>query len=244
MTAAATVLEVSNVSRSFGELAVLKNVSFSLAAGQSGAIIGPNGAGKTTLVNVICGVYPPSGGRIQLRGEDVGGLEPHKIARKGLVRTYQITSLFQDLTVFENIEVALIGRGKYRPVTDESLSSPAQILELVGLQDEADRIVHELSHGDQRLLEIGVSVAFGPDVLLLDEPTAGMSPLETSRFITLVNNRLRGKCSIVLIEHDMEVVMKTTDKVCVLANGAVIAEDVPEKIGSNKFVREAYLGHS
>ena len=143
--------------------------------------------------------------------------------------------------------MALIGRRKYRSSFEDpehALPTSQDVLDLVGLTGSEGRPVHELSHGDQRLLEVGIAVAFNPDVLLLDEPTAGMSPGETGRFIDLVNAKLRGRCTIILIEHDMEVVMRTVDKVCVLANGEVIAEDAPELIGKNTFVREAYLGHS
>lgn len=244
MSSASPALKLAGISKSFGSLVVLKNVDFSIEKGQSGAIIGPNGAGKTTLVNIISGVFRPSGGSIHLDGENIVGFDPHQIARKGLVRTYQITSLFLDMTVRENVEIALIARRKYRHAVSGKSASAEELLDLIGLADLGDRLVYELSHGDQRLLEVGVALAFNPEILLLDEPTAGMSPAETERFINLVNAKLRGRCTMVLIEHDMEVVMRTADRVCVLAGGAVIAEDVPERIGQNQFVREAYLGHS
>jgi len=244
MSSSPLVLEVAGVSKSFGGLTVLKSVDFSIGKGRSGAIIGPNGAGKTTLVNVISGVFRPSAGSIRLGGENIAGLDCYRIARKGLVRTYQITSLFLEMTVRENIEVALIAREKYRPETSSGRDSVAELLELIGLNSLEGNLVSELSHGDQRLLEVGVALAFNPEVVLLDEPTAGMSPAETERFINLINTKLRGRCTIVLIEHDMEVVMRTADRVCVLAGGAVIAEDLPERIGQNRFVKEAYLGHS
>ncbi len=244
MSSASPALSLVGVSKSFGDLAVLKNVDFSIEKGQSGAIIGPNGAGKTTLVNIISGVFRPNGGAIHLDGENIVGFDPYQIARKGLVRTYQITSLFLDMTVRENIEIALIARRKYRRAASAKSAGVGELLDLIGLGDLDDRLVHELSHGDQRLLEVGVALAFNPEILLLDEPTAGMSPAETERFINLVNAKLRGRCTMILIEHDMDVVMRTADRVCVLAGGTVIAEDVPERIGQNQFVREAYLGHS
>ena len=244
MPSASPALSLVGVSKSFGDLAVLKNVDFSIEKGQSGAIIGPNGAGKTTLVNIISGVFRPNGGAIHLDGENIVGFDPYQIARKGLVRTYQITSLFLDMTVRENVEIALIARRKYRRAASAKSAGVGELLDLIGLGDLDDRLVHELSHGDQRLLEVGVALAFNPEILLLDEPTAGMSPAETERFINLVNAKLRGRCTMILIEHDMDVVMRTADRVCVLAGGTVIAEDVPERIGQSQFVREAYLGHS
>jgi branched-chain amino acid transport system ATP-binding protein len=244
MSSVPAALLIAGVSKSFGDLSVLKSVDFSIGKGQSGAIIGPNGAGKTTLVNIISGVFRPNTGSIRLDGEDIAGLDSYQIARRGLVRTYQITSLFLDMTVKENIEIALIARRKYRKESSGGWASVAELLDLIGLGSFDGHLVHELSHGDQRLLEVGVALAFNPEVMLLDEPTAGMSPAETERFINLVNMKLRGRCTIILIEHDMDVVMRTADRVCVLAGGVVIAEDAPERIGQNKFVREAYLGHS
>ncbi len=244
MSSASPALKIAGVSKSFGALMVLKNVDFSIDKGQSGAIIGPNGAGKTTLVNIISGVFRPNGGTIRLDGEDIVGFDPYRIARKGLVRTYQITSLFLDMTVKENIDIALIARRKYGRAASGENAGVAELLDLIGLSSLDNQLVHELSHGDQRLLEVGVALACNPEILLLDEPTAGMSPAETERFINLVNAKLRGRCTMILIEHDMEVVMRTADRVCVLAGGVVIAEDVPERIGQNQFVREAYLGHS
>jgi branched-chain amino acid transport system ATP-binding protein len=242
-----SALAVSSVSKKFGDFSVLKDVNFSIEKGESRAIIGPNGAGKTTLVNIISGVFPPSSGSVMLGTQNITGLEPHKVARLGLVRTYQITSLFNEMSATENVEVALIGRAKYRsgsPTSGESPSTAAEILDLLGLRHAAGKRVHDLAHGDQRLLEVAIAIALDPEVLLLDEPTAGMSPGETRGFINLVNDRLRGRQTIVLIEHDMEVVMNTADRVCVLAQGEVIANDTPKAISENSFVKEAYLGHS
>lgn len=238
-------LAATGVSKKFGDLSVLKDVNFAIQSGEARAIIGPNGAGKTTLINIVSGVFPPTSGTISLGDQNITGKDSHEVARLGLVRTYQITSLFGDMTASENVEIALTARQKYRSSAKHSTpSSVSEILALLHLEKVAKQPVHDLSHGDQRLLEVAVALAFNPEVILLDEPTAGMSPAETLSFINLMNTRLRGKHTIVLVEHDMDVVMRTTDRVCVLANGEVIADDTPERIAENKYVKEAYLGHS
>lgn len=249
--AEAVLLEISGLTKSFGAHSVLKGVNLTIAAGTVHAVIGPNGAGKTTLVNVITGVHPPSGGSIAFVGEDVTGLPVHLRARRGLARTFQITNLFGDLTVRENVEVALAGARRHRlPRLDAAAREAARattavgLLRSVGLAGAAGVKADVLSHGDQRLLEVAVALACQPRLLLLDEPSAGMSPAETRAFIGLVNEQLRGRVTVVLIEHDMAVVMGTADRICVLAGGAVLADDTPHQIMQNPFVREAYLGRA
>ena len=231
-------LETRDLCKHFSGLEVLKGVSTAIRAGEVRAVIGPNGAGKTTFINVLTGIHPASSGQVFLGDADVTGLPAYRIARKGLSRTFQISNLFADLTVLENAMVAVhAGRcfRQSRETVDESLS-------LVGLSALADRLVSEISHGDQKLLEVAIATACGPDVLLLDEPTAGMSPSETNRFIDLLNERLRSRYTMVIVEHDMNVVMNTADVISVLTLGSILAEGKPDEIRTNPGVQEAYLG--
>jgi branched-chain amino acid transport system ATP-binding protein len=231
-------LETRDLCKQFSGLEVLRDVSTAVHTGEVRAVIGPNGAGKTTFFNVLTGIHPASSGRVFLGEADVTGLPAYRIARKGLSRTFQISNLFADLTVRENALVAIHAGRRFRQsrdTVDESLS-------LVGLSALADRLVSEISHGDQKLLEIAIATAGNPDVLLLDEPTAGMSPAETSRFIDLLNERLRSRYTIVIVEHDMNVVMNTADVISVLALGRILAEGGPDEISRNPSVQEAYLG--
>lgn len=239
-------MQVSGLSRRFGEFTALHDVSLSVEEGTAHAVIGPNGAGKTTLVNVITGLHPATTGNVVLAGQDIVRASTFEIARRGLIRTFQITSLFLELTVLENIEIARVACRKYR-LSSLGSHAPAvkdvhEIVELVGLQSVSAQKVENVSHGDQRLLEIGVALAAEPFILLLDEPTAGMSPSETVGFVDLVNRRLKGRQTIVLIEHDMEVVMQTADRITVLASGRVLADGTPAEIMANTLVQEAYLG--
>ncbi|MCV9938345.1 ABC transporter ATP-binding protein [Boseaceae bacterium BT-24-1] len=230
---------------------MLKGVDLQVGEGTVHAVIGPNGAGKTTLVNIITGVHSPSAGSIRFAGEQVASLSVHQRARRGLARTFQITNLFGDLTVRENISVALAGarRHRFKRLSDAELeyarsTTVEELLGLVGLQAASEVKAEILSHGDQRLLEVAVALACQPKMLLLDEPSAGMSPAETQAFISLVNTRLRGRVTIVLIEHDMAVVMGTADRICVLAGGSVLADGMPSEIMQNTYVKEAYLGRA
>jgi branched-chain amino acid transport system ATP-binding protein len=231
-------LETRDLCKHFSGLEVLKGVSTAIRAGEVRAVIGPNGAGKTTFINVLTGIHPASSGRVFLGDADVTGLPAYRIARKGLSRTFQISNLFADLTVLENAMVAVHAGRCFR----QSRDSVDESLSLVGLSALADRLVSEISHGDQKLLEIAIATACGPDVLLLDEPTAGMSPSETNRFIDLLNERLRSRYTIVIVEHDMNVVMNTADVISVLALGVILAEGKPDEIRTNPGVQEAYLG--
>lgn len=245
------LLEIKGVTKNFGAQSVLRGVEMCVAPGTVHAVIGPNGAGKTTLVNVITGVHQASAGHIAFNGEAMTNLSVHHRARRGLARTFQITNLFGDLTVRENVAVAIAGARKHRfsrlspeEVSIAQRTTAEQLLEEVALGHAANRKADVLSHGDQRLLEVAIALACQPKMLLLDEPSAGMSPSETQAFISLVNSRLRGKVTIVLIEHDMAVVLGTADKICVLAAGAVLADGEPSEIMKNSFVREAYLGRA
>lgn len=231
-----TVFSVGSVGKTFGNFRALSDVSLNIRKGESRAIIGPNGAGKTTFVNVVSGVFRPTTGRIVLDGTDITALSPQRRTRLGLSRTFQISSLFRGMTVDDHLKLALrsCGRG--------DTGGESELLRQFDLQGMAGRTVETLSHGDQRVLEIMMALALRPKLLLLDEPTAGMSIAETNRMIELINTRIRGDISIIIIEHDMSVVMRTADRITVLAEGRVAAEGTPDAILSNPLVREIYLG--
>lgn len=230
------VFSVGSVSKTFGNFRALSDVSLSIRKGESRAIIGPNGAGKTTFVNVVSGVMRPTTGQVFLDGRDVTRLSPQRRTRLGLSRTFQISSLFRGMTVSDHLKLALRSGGR-----KQSGDEAAQLQEF-GLEGVADRNVETLSHGDQRVLEIMMALGLRPKLLLLDEPTAGMSIAETNRMIELINKHIRGDVSMIIIEHDMSVVMRTADQITVLAEGRVAAEGTPGAILSNPLVREIYLG--
>ncbi|SDS83585.1 ABC transporter ATP-binding protein [Bradyrhizobium canariense] len=245
-TSASVLLTVRDVRKSFGNHEVLRGVTTSIGANEVRAVIGPNGAGKTTFINVVTGIYAPTSGRVSLAGRDISRAAPHSIVREGMARTYQIASLYPSLTVAENIVVACRAASKFSKARMTDAISPREyrdrMLELFNLTRLAGRQVAEISHGDQRLVELAVTASLRPRLMLLDEPTAGMSPAETQQFIELINTRLRSSCAIMLVEHDMKVVMGTADTITVLANGAVLAEGGPDSIRNNAKVQEAYLG--
>lgn len=236
------MLEVESITKSFGGFRALAGVSLKVGKGEVRAIIGPNGAGKTTFIHVVSGVLKPTSGRILLGGDDVTMLSASRRARRGLARTFQITSLFRGLTVLEHIDLARRGRGREnhgsRPVPAVAL----KLLEEAGLEISSDRKVETLSHGDQRVLEVAMALASDPHLLLLDEPTAGMSLVETKAMVSLINRHLRGTLSVVIVEHDMSVVAETADFVTVLAAGAIISEGSPQRVLRDPRVKEVYIG--
>ncbi len=234
-------LSLAGVGKRFGDFVALRDVSFDVAEGTTHALIGPNGAGKTTLVNTISGLLRAETGTIRLGARDISRVPAHKVARSGLVRTFQITSLFADLTVRENIDVALHARRRFRPAGPVPQTAES-LLARFGLETAAARAVSQLSHGDQRILEVAVALAAEPSIILLDEPTAGMSPDETERFTSLVTQTLKGRHTLVLIEHDMDVVLRTADHITVLCAGSVLADGPPDAIMADPLVQEAYLG--
>jgi ABC-type branched-subunit amino acid transport system ATPase component/ABC-type branched-subunit amino acid transport system permease subunit len=240
------LLESRGLTKSFGGLTAVGGVDFQVRRGELRSVIGPNGAGKTTFFNLLTGVLPPTGGRILFKGRDITGLPAHAVSRLGLARSYQVTNIFGDLSVFENVRIAAQSRvTHYRFWGDVDRLAGVneraeEILRLLGLGPKRHVRGAELSHGEQRYLEIGIALATDPDFLLLDEPTAGMSPEETQRTAAFVR-RLAGHVTIVLVEHDMEVVMGISDRVTVLNYGQVLAEGTPAEIRDNADVRRVYL---
>jgi branched-chain amino acid transport system ATP-binding protein len=245
-----TMLQVRQVSRHFGNLVAVDNVSLTVAPGELRAVIGPNGAGKTTFFNMISGFFPPTAGTITFDGRDVTAWPVHKRVSAGMARTFQITEIFPELTVRENLRVPIeVALGKrLRPWlsrADDAIVRKRldELLAMGGLADKADRLVGELSHGDQRATEIMMSLALNPRLLLLDEPTAGMGDQETYDITRLIRRlHKQEKLTVVLIEHDMRVVFQLADRIMVLAEGAVLAEGTTDEIARDEKVQAAYLG--
>jgi len=241
------ILEINSVTKKFGGLPVINKLSFSVAEGQIKSVIGPNGAGKTTLFNLISGAYSPDKGQIIFKGKRIDGLSPDKICRSGLVRSFQITNIFQGLSVFENIRLSIQGRTnklnifKSVYLTNGQESEAREFLEKVNLWDKQGEIAGNLSHGDQRHLEIGIALASRPSLLLLDEPTAGMNMSESRETIELLKG-FRGKVTMLIIEHDINLVLAVSDEIAVLQNGQLLCEGDPETIKNDKMVQKAYLG--
>jgi len=245
-----SVLEVRNVSKSFGSLVAVRDVSIAVKQGELRAVIGPNGAGKTTFFNLISGFFPPSAGSILFDGVDITAMPAHKRVRGGMARTFQITEIFPELSVAENVRIAAevaagyrlrpwLGRGEAAALH----SHIEEILGLAGLETKGERLVGELAHGDQRAAEIAMALALKPRLLLLDEPTAGMGDQETYEIAQLIQRLHReSKLTIVLIEHDMRVVFHLADRITVLDQGRFLAEGSPQEIAANEAVQAAYLG--
>jgi branched-chain amino acid transport system ATP-binding protein len=245
-----SLLQVRGVSKHFGRLVAVNGVSLTVEPGELRAVIGPNGAGKTTFFNLISGFFPPTSGSIVFDGEDITRLSEHKRVERGMARTFQITEIFPELTARENVRVAVeVASGaRMKPWLAQSTRRRIraridELLEMGGITAMADRLVGELSHGDQRATEIMMSLALNPRLLLLDEPTAGMGDQETYHVTKLIRRLHRDqKLSIVLIEHDMRVIFHLADRIMVLAEGALLAEGTPDEIGANERVQAAYLG--
>ncbi|HNT44797.1 MAG TPA: ABC transporter ATP-binding protein [Syntrophorhabdaceae bacterium] len=239
--------EVKELCRSFGALQAVHNVSFTLDEGTTLSIIGPNGAGKTTLFNVITGVFPPDSGEVMFKGTQVTGMPPDKLCHKGIARSFQITNIFQGLSVFENIRLACQGRKATKRMFShvsklkEPVEEAEKILDLLGLLDLRDSRAGTLSHGDQRYLEIGMTLAAKPSLVLFDEPTAGMTPMETKATIELIH-KLKGMVTIIIIEHDINMVFAVSDRILVMDQGNVLADGPPEEVKANEAVKAAYFG--
>jgi branched-chain amino acid transport system ATP-binding protein len=245
---AVPALNLSGLCKAFGGLRAVEGVDLIVAPGERRALIGPNGAGKTTLFNLISGDLPPSGGRITFFGLDMTMLPPNRRAALGVARTYQITNLFPSLTVLDNLVLAVqaLERIKFmllRPITTypHLYARARAILDSVGLTDKEGEVVRNLSHGEQRQMEIALALAGRPRLLLLDEPTAGLSPAE-SRMMTALLKRLDDAITLLVIEHDMDVAFALTDRVTVLHNGKVVADGSGDEVKANPLVREIYLG--
>lgn len=244
------IAETRNLTKKLGGLVVVNNVSVRIEKGICKGLIGPNGAGKTTFFNLICGILKPSSGEVWFKGKDISRLPPHKISRMGLSRSYQITNIFSRLPVLENVRIAVQSRGKdnhnfYTRVESiiEYRRKALEILETVGLKGKAYHLADFLTHGDQRKLEIGIALATEPELLLLDEPTAGVS-IEEIPDVTNVIQRIKetGKITILLVEHKIDVIMDICDSVLVMHEGSIIAEGTPVEIANNKLVQTVYLG--
>jgi branched-chain amino acid transport system ATP-binding protein len=244
--ASAPILRTEELSVRFGGLTALSQVNFELARGEVRAIIGPNGAGKSTFFNCLTGVLRPTAGRILFNGEDITGLPSNAISQKGVARSYQITNILPNATVLENVRIAAQSRrhawnmfAHHSAFADINEKAQAA-LDAVGLLAKAAELAANLSHGEQRNLEIGIALATEPSLLCLDEPTAGMSAAETNDTMTLVR-RIAENLTILIVEHDMEVVMGLADRITVLHYGAILAEGTPEEIQANPKVLEVYL---
>jgi branched-chain amino acid transport system ATP-binding protein len=249
-SASDVILEVRNLRKEFGGLVAVDDVSGRILAHTLHAIIGPNGAGKTTLFNLMSGTLPPTRGHIYFRGHEITHLPPHRIAHLGIGRSFQITNIFPNLTVLENIRLAAQAMGDnnlrfwrhfhhFRQYEEKA----EEIMEQVGLQGRAAAPASMLSHGDKRKLELGIMLASDPEVLLLDEPTAGMSSEQVPALLDIIHDIMKsGDKTIVLVEHRMDVVMSISDLITVMHQGRVLAEGTPQEIATNEAVQKAYLG--
>jgi branched-chain amino acid transport system ATP-binding protein len=242
------ILQVKDVYKDFSGLKVLMGVTFTVKANEKHAIIGPNGAGKTTLFNIISGKYRPSSGSILFRENEVGGLSPYVLNHLGMCRSFQITNIFQNLTVFENVCAGVRSHAGLRyhlfRTLDRQLKIIAraeQIIEQVGLAEVKQRPAYELSYGQQRALEIGIALSSEPELVLLDEPTAGMTREETEEMVKLMMSVAENR-TLMIIEHDMDVVFSLADTISVLHNGTILASGKPDAIRNDPRVKDAYLG--
>ncbi|MCU0968295.1 MAG: ABC transporter ATP-binding protein [Rubrivivax sp.] len=248
MSGATPAVELRDVRKSFGKTEIIRGASLVVQPGERVAIIGPNGAGKSTLFNLISGRFAPTSGEILLHGEPVHRLKPFEINRRGLARSFQVSNLFTRLSVFENIRCAVLWSLGHRYsfwtfLADlrDANDRTEEVLEMIKLDRRRDVLAMNLTYAEQRALEIGVTIAGGASVILLDEPTAGMSKSETSRFVNLIREVTVGK-TLLTVEHDMGVVFGLADKIAVLVYGEVIAFDTPGAVRANARVQEAYLG--
>ena len=243
-------LELRDLRKSFGKTDIIQGVSLQVAAGERVAIIGPNGAGKSTLFNLISGRFEPSAGQILLDGARIDGKKPFEINRLGLSRSFQITNIFPKLSVFENLRCGVLWSLGYRYTflkflanLDDANARADEVMAMIKLDKKRDEMAGNLTYAEQRALEIGITIAGGAHVILLDEPTAGMSRSETSRFITLIKEVTVGK-TLLTVEHEMSVVFGLADRIAVLVYGELIAFDTPDAVRRNQRVQEAYLGSS
>lgn len=241
-------VELNDVRKSFGRTEIIRGANLQVKPGERVAIIGPNGAGKSTLFNLISGRFHASSGEVKVNGRSIDGLKPYEINRMGLARSFQVSNLFTRLSAFENIRCAVLWSLGYRYAFWKFLADlkdandrTDEVLKMIKLDKRRDVLAMNLTYAEQRALEIGITIAGGADVILLDEPTAGMSRSETTRFVQLIREVTAGK-TLLTVEHDMGVVFGLADRIAVLVYGEVIAFDVPEAVRANPKVQEAYLG--
>ncbi len=241
-------LKLTNVTKTFGKTEIIRGVQLEIAKGERHAVIGPNGAGKSTLFNLISGRFGLSSGSIALNGVEISGKKPFEINRMGLARSFQINNLFVNLNVFENLRCAVLWTQGYKysfwhrlEGLKDAREKAEEVMERIGLARRRDTKAGLLTYAEQRALEIGLTIAGGAEVILLDEPTAGMSRSESDHAVDLIREVTKGK-SLVMVEHDMSVVFGLADKISVLVYGEIIATDIPERIRENPKVQEAYLG--
>lgn len=244
------ILSIEGLRKSFGKFVAIDGIDLNLKSGIITSLIGPNGAGKTTLINLITGSLRPDRGRILFKGNDVTRLSPDKMVKRGVTRSFQVMNIFPRLTVFQNVELPILpilgkslkwfsGANNYPDVTEEV----NKILEEVGLLDKRDVLAGEQSHGDQRLLELGITLAPRPELCFLDEPSSGTNPVERAKVLELIKRlSVEEKITFVIVEHDMDVVLSLSDWIVVMNRGKILAEGEPGQIRENKEVREIYLG--
>ena len=241
-------IELVGLEKRFGQTEIIRGIDLKIMVGERHAVIGPNGAGKSTLFNLISGRLAPTFGVVLLKGQNITGLPPHKINRLGLARSFQVTNIFPKLSVYENVRAGCLwsqgaGYAFWRPVAGMAAvaARTEATLEQIGLVDRRDTLAGVLTYAEQRALEIGVTIAGGADIIILDEPTAGMSVAEAAHAVALIRKVTAGR-TLVVIEHDMGVVFGLADRISVLVYGKIIATDVPHRIKANAAVQEAYLG--
>lgn len=242
------MLQIRSLKKSFDGFQAVKDANLSVNRGEVVAVIGPNGAGKTTLFNLISGQLRPDGGSVLFKGEDIRGLSPHHLCRKGMSRSFQIVKIFNRMSVFDNVQTSVISRMKknmniFTPARNIAVQETEQILESMGLSDKRDKISGLLSHGNQKVLEMAISLGGAPQLLILDEPTAGMSGEETANTITLMK-RLAHELGLTILfcEHDVELVFSFSDRIMVMQQGSTIIQGTPEQVRNDPQVKKAYLG--
>jgi branched-chain amino acid transport system ATP-binding protein len=242
------MLQVEALNKSFEDFMAVNGANLTVGKGEIVAVIGPNGAGKTTLFNLITGALKRDRGKIIFKGEDISELPPYDICKKGISRSYQIVNIFPRLTVFKNVQVAVLSQKRksrklFQPAQNMVVRETEDILESVGLLDKAHGVAGALSHGDQKILEIAIALGNEPELLILDEPTAGMSPEETSTTMELIKRlaQMRG-LTILFCEHDMDIVFSVAESIMVMHQGRTLIQGRPEEVRKNSFVQEAYLG--
>lgn len=242
------MLRVENLKKTFDGFKAVNGANLEVNTGEIVAVIGPNGAGKTTLFNLVTGILKPDGGKVLFRDEDITGLAPFKTCRKGITRSFQVVNIFQPLTVFENVQIAVLAQQRktmqlFKPSSRTLIAETLEIMDQVGMSGKRNSICGALSHGDQKVLEIAIALGGKPKLLILDEPTAGMSPEETVRCIDLIQ-KLRTELGLTILfcEHDMEIVFGIANRIMVMVRGATIVQGIPADVRCNKEVQDAYLG--